>query len=52
MDTNTETGESHIIKIFNLETRHWESSHDMKQSKDRRTEKAESSKSVYEDQKN
>jgi hypothetical protein len=32
MDNTSETGQSHIIKEYNLETRQWESSHDFKQS--------------------
>jgi len=58
MDNISETGETHIIKEYNLETRKWESSHDMKQSTDnRRNEKNqliiknEESKS-YENRKN
>ncbi len=39
MDTTSEKGENHIIKEYNLETRQWESSHDMKQSSERRNEK-------------
>jgi hypothetical protein len=39
MDITPETGESHVIKEFNLETRQWESSHDLKQSSSRRLKK-------------
>ncbi|CAF0988230.1 unnamed protein product [Rotaria sp. Silwood1] len=35
MDSTNETGENQIIKEYNLLTRKWESSHDIKQSKDR-----------------
>lgn len=36
MDSHpNEQGESHVINEFNLETRQWESSHDVKQSFDR-----------------
>ncbi len=31
MDNSSETCEPHIINEYNLETRQWESSHDMKQ---------------------
>ena len=33
MDTTVETGESRIVKEYNIETRKWESSADVKRSK-------------------
>jgi hypothetical protein len=46
METNIETGDSNIIKEYNLETRQWE------QSATRRDEEAESSKVSNEDGRN